>query len=136
MAVGLAMVELRTGVCNHAVGAAPYAMVPVLKPVNIPPPLLNTVMAWLTGFAPPLTATNERLDDRSASVGGELLVTVKVTPSNCGLFDARGACTGIVAEYVPAGRPAVIGCTVSVAEGFAVVALREGICNQADAPAP
>ena len=104
-------------------------MVPKLRPLRVPPPLLVMATLWLAGLVPPCVAAKVRLLADKAMPGGSVDgATVKVTDTICGLLLAEVAARKTFALYVPATIPPVIGCNVRLAG--AVVELRVGTCNQ------
>jgi hypothetical protein len=67
-----------------------------VNPLNVPPPLLVTVIAWSDGFAAATAAVKKTFVDVRPITGG-CASTVNVTVTDCGLFVAAGAATATVA---------------------------------------
>ena len=91
------------------------------NPFSTPPPPFVMVTACVNGSASPMTALNVRLDAESTIDGG--VVTVRDTGTASGVLDAPGDAMFTVALYVPAAKPVVLGCTVSVGDAPAVLSV-------------
>ena len=125
----LAMVAL-----SQPLAPLPYAIEPRDSAPSDPPPAFWIATVWDDGAAPPCDALNDATVGDSASVGGDVVdVTVSVTVTCCGEFDAPVAVNGTVAVYVPAASVPSVTALVRTAGAEVVSSVAE---SQPEPPAP